>query len=82
MRERFRARSGAELAALEDLVAAGDQKGVCRLAHNLAGVGGLFGFAELGEAARVLDEACAAGATPSEAQLADLKAALAALART
>jgi HPt (histidine-containing phosphotransfer) domain-containing protein len=65
VRERFRTRLAGRLAALQaasrDRTEAPSDEGVLatikRLAHDLAGAAGTFGFAELGEVAATLERA-------------------------
>lgn len=46
------------LQMVETLLAAADWKELSRMAHQLKGAGGGFGFPELSEKARSLEEAC------------------------
>ncbi len=78
LRQRFVASAADQARQLDSLLAAGDLAGVRALAHSLAGRSGLFGFPELGEIAREVDEADSAG-LPDRAEA--LVAALADLAR-
>ena len=79
--EKFRRRALGEAEQLGQALAAGDRERVRFLAHSLAGAAGTFGFTELSELARPLDEAAAAGADPArlEELAAPLLAAIAAL---
>jgi len=57
LRERFVAAAGGQASELAALLQADDFEGARQLAHGLAGRSGMFGFAELGECARRVDEA-------------------------
>lgn len=61
LRRRFCARALDEADQLETALAANDRAAVERLAHSLAGTAGLFGYKEIGEAARAVDGAFARG---------------------
>jgi HPt (histidine-containing phosphotransfer) domain-containing protein len=73
LRQRFVAAAGEQAERIAALLDAGDLEGVRQLAHSLAGRSGMFGFADLGELARLADEADAE-ALPDRAR--DLVAAL------
>ena len=73
LRGRFVAAAGEQAEKIETTLQAGDFEAVRGLAHGLAGRSGLFGFAALGELARLADEADTA-ALPGHAR--DLVAAL------
>jgi HPt (histidine-containing phosphotransfer) domain-containing protein len=60
LRQRFIAAAAGQADEIEALLRQGELEGVRHLAHGLAGRSGMFGFVELGEAARRLDEAEAA----------------------
>lgn len=68
LRLRFRARAAADAGALRDAWAERDLDALRRIAHGLAGNAGLFGYSELGDAARALDDAL--GTPVEDAQLA------------
>jgi HPt (histidine-containing phosphotransfer) domain-containing protein len=55
LRERFVERARADAAALQEAAADGDRVALRQLAHGLAGNAGLFGHAELGQAAKALE---------------------------
>jgi HPt (histidine-containing phosphotransfer) domain-containing protein len=55
LRERFVERARADAAALRTAAQDGDMAALRQLAHGLAGNAGLFGHAELGQAARTLE---------------------------
>lgn len=57
LRQRFVDAAGDQADRIEALLRTGDVEGARRLAHGLAGRSGMFGFTELGEAARRVDEA-------------------------
>ncbi len=57
LRERFVASAADQAEQIAALLGSGDLEGVRALAHSLAGRSGMFGFAELGEIARLVDEA-------------------------
>ena len=61
LRQRFLASAAEQAERIEALLEAGDLEGVRALAHSLAGRSGMFGFVELGELARDVDEAEAEG---------------------
>jgi HPt (histidine-containing phosphotransfer) domain-containing protein len=70
---RFAARAPAERAAIAEALAAGDTQEVIDRAHKLAGIAGMFGHHEVGQAALALEEAAMAGedcAQPGAALLA------------
>jgi HPt (histidine-containing phosphotransfer) domain-containing protein len=54
---RFAARAPAERAAIAEALAAGDNPAVIDRAHKLAGIAGMFGHREIGEAAFALEDA-------------------------
>ena len=60
LRQRFRGAAAGQADALESFLAKNDLEAARQLAHGLAGRSGLFGFGELGETARRVDEASAA----------------------
>lgn len=64
--ERFRARAAEEAAELRRALDGGDVERVRFLAHSLAGAAGTFGFTEISELARPLDEAAAGRASGTE----------------
>lgn len=57
LRQRFIARAADEAVEVESLIAATNWSGLRDLAHGLAGRAGMFGFPEVGERARQLEEA-------------------------
>lgn len=57
LRQRFAASLADHAGRIGELLEAGDVEGVRALAHGLAGRAGIFGYAELGELARTVDEA-------------------------
>ena len=57
LRQRFVAAAGEQAEQIEALLQAGDLAAVRQLAHSLAGRSGMFGFADLGDLARLADEA-------------------------
>ena len=57
LRRRFVAAAGGQADQLDRLLQQGDYEGVRSIAHGLAGRSGMFGFSELGETAREVDEA-------------------------
>jgi HPt (histidine-containing phosphotransfer) domain-containing protein len=61
LRQHFVASIGDQSERIGALLEAGDIDGVRALAHSLAGRSGMFGFPELGEIARAVDEADEAG---------------------
>jgi HPt (histidine-containing phosphotransfer) domain-containing protein len=70
---RFAARAPAERAAIADALAARDTPAVIDRAHKLAGIAGMFGPHEIGQAALALEEAALTGehcAEPGAALLA------------
>ncbi|WP_126176923.1 Hpt domain-containing protein [Tsuneonella rigui] len=70
---RFAARAPAERAAIAEALAAGDTQEVIDRAHKLAGIAGMFGHHEVGQAALALEEAAMASedcAQPGAALLA------------
>ncbi|HZW15565.1 MAG TPA: response regulator [Brevundimonas sp.] len=81
LRQRFRERAARDLDLLRRCLAADDPgaAAVETTAHKLAGSAAIFGFPQVGEAARAVDEAFAAGSRPDRASLEGLIARLAAL---
>lgn len=79
LQERFRTRAAHDLALLQRHLAAGDlgAAAVEETAHKLAGTAAIFGFAEVGEAARVIDRIFSAGGRPGQELLEVLMARLA-----
>lgn len=69
LRARFLARAASDRTALEAAWEAGDYVEVQRVAHALAGAGGVFGFGEISRAARRVDEATTAEIEPLLADL-------------
>jgi HPt (histidine-containing phosphotransfer) domain-containing protein len=68
LRQRFRARCGADRATLAGAVAAGDIAAVRMIAHRLAGAAGTFGFGPLSQAALLLEDQIAFG-DPADPEL-------------
>jgi HPt (histidine-containing phosphotransfer) domain-containing protein len=60
LRQRFMRAAHGHADALESLLAQNDLEAARQLAHGLAGRSGMFGFGELGETARRVDEVSAA----------------------
>lgn len=73
LRARFIDRTRKDGDALETAFRSGDDAVVEHLAHNLAGAAGVFGFGDLGDAARAIDDAYAAGERPTSAAITDLR---------
>lgn len=67
LRERFRTRSAEDLVRLRDLLESADADELRKLAHNIAGAAGTFGFPTLSRAAAIIDDAYVAGRTPTPA---------------
>ena len=61
LRERFLLRARADRAAIMAALDAGDRDRLLRLAHGLAGIAGIFGHADVGARASVLEDAVEAG---------------------
>lgn len=59
--ERFAAAAGESAAAIEAALGRKDWSELARLCHSLAGRAGMFGYADIGDAARSVDEALHAG---------------------
>lgn len=57
LRQRFVAAASGQADEIEALLQRGDLEGARQVAHGLAGRSGMFGFADLGETARRVDEA-------------------------
>ena len=57
----FAARAPDERAAIANALATGDTAVLVERAHKLAGIAGMFGHANIGKAALVLEEAALAG---------------------
>lgn len=81
LRARFRLRAVSDLVVLERL-AGGDlgSADLQRLAHNIAGAAGTFGYPALSEAAMAIDDRFASGRTPDADQVAILQQQLGAVA--
>lgn len=77
LRDRFLDRAKTDRAALE-ILSAGDRSSddLRRLVHNLAGVAGTFGFAQVSEVASLIDDQLALGHSADAAHLDRLKSAL------
>lgn len=80
LRARFAERGQQEATELERLAADGDWSGVRDLAHGLAGRAGMFGYGDLGELARAVEESVDAGGEPKD-QAMQLAASLRAVAQ-
>jgi HPt (histidine-containing phosphotransfer) domain-containing protein len=63
---RFAARAPAMRAAIAAALAAGDTPAVIEGAHKLAGIAGMFGHADIGDAALALEDAAMTGADCAE----------------
>ena len=74
LRVRFLTRAAAERLQLADAAERLDREELRRLAHGIAGSAGVFGFPDIGERARALEEAVDAGC--GEAELSSLTVAL------
>ena len=61
LRQRFHARAASDRSAIISALEAGDRSRLLHLAHGLAGVAGIFGYAEIGGHASALEEAVDAG---------------------
>jgi HPt (histidine-containing phosphotransfer) domain-containing protein len=72
LRARFLTRAEAEVEAMEQALADGDQGTLEKLVHGLAGSAGLFGFKGISEAAVRIDTVYANGETPDADQVRDL----------
>lgn len=79
LQARFRERAARDLALLQDHLAADDlgAAAVEETAHKLAGTAAIFGFVEVGEAARAVDRTFSAGGRPGREVLEALIARLA-----
>ncbi len=74
---RFRQRASEDHASLASAVATNDRLAVADLAHKLAGIAGMFGFAQIGSVALELEQAAETNADmhePAERLLALLSA--------
>lgn len=63
LRERFHARANTDRAAILMALDAGDRAALLRLAHGLAGVAGIFGYADVSAKAAAVEEAVEVGET-------------------
>jgi HPt (histidine-containing phosphotransfer) domain-containing protein len=72
----FVERCGDDLARLRQADADGDASEIRRIAHNLAGSAGSFGWPEISRLALIVDEACRDGADEHQLPLRELIAAL------
>ncbi|WP_158586803.1 Hpt domain-containing protein [Aurantiacibacter zhengii] len=61
MAARFAARAGEHEAALRAAIAAEDREAMASQAHRLAGIAGMFGQPQIGEAAAHLEDLAEAG---------------------
>lgn len=66
LRARFVARAPAQRQHLVDALADGNGPALIDLAHRLAGSGGLFGYAEVTDVARAIEQAARADVPPEE----------------
>ena len=74
LRDRFRARAASELLELQDVSDADlSSQTLHRLAHNLAGAAGTFGYAELSQAAMELDDQMSSTGVAAPASLERLR---------
>lgn len=64
LRDRFIAQTAKDVERLRAGIAAGERLDVRDICHGLAGRAGMFGFPELGDAARALEEAIDRGDAP------------------
>ncbi len=62
----FAAELPARIARIEELLCAGEEEELARLAHQLKGAGGGYGFPQITETAAALEQAVKSGATDSE----------------
>ena len=69
LRLRFAERARADADALEEALLSPPGGAVEPLVHGLAGAAGIFGYAEISEAARAIDSAFGRGDAPSEASV-------------
>lgn len=74
LRARFVERALQDASTLEAALKKDDHQAMEQVAHSLAGAAGVFGFADLGEAARLIDDRYAAGGRPSVQNVRDLVA--------
>ena len=61
LRQRFHERAASDRSAIISALEAGDRSRLLHLAHGLAGVAGIFGYADIGGHASALEEALDAG---------------------
>lgn len=78
LRAKFVARCAEDLLMLQAGLAAPDLR---RMVHRIAGASGMFGYDALGDLGRRIDDRAHAGQEVSESDLAELNAALEAVAR-
>ena len=57
MRQRFHERAASDRSVIISALEAGDRSRLLHLAHGLAGVAGIFGYADIGGHASALEEA-------------------------
>jgi HPt (histidine-containing phosphotransfer) domain-containing protein len=62
----FAAELPSRIARIEELLGAGDEQELSRLAHQLKGAGGGYGFPQVSESAAALEQAIKSGAADSE----------------
>ena len=74
LRAHFLERAAAQRAELEAALAAGEREEIRRIAHSLAGSGGVFGFPRVSEDAQAVEEAVDAG--PGDEELKSIAAQL------
>lgn len=72
LRLRFLARCAEDRAAIAEAAAAGDAERLKHLSHKLTGAAGTFGFPDLSDAAKVVEDQLDLGETPTPASLQDL----------
>ena len=69
LRLRFLARCAEDRAAIAEAAAAGDAERLKHLSHKLTGAAGTFGYPELSEAARIVEDQIDQGEPPTPASL-------------
>lgn len=67
LKERFRARAAEDLEVMSAALDAADFEQLRERSHRLAGVAATFGYPEIGEAARALDDAVKGHASAADA---------------
>ena len=66
LRRRFAGRADGELRRLTDAIDRGDAEEIASISHRLAGNAGVFGFHQLGDAAKEVEDALDHGAPRAE----------------